>query len=115
MAVDRLKTRIWVQAQVRICDLNNLPAYIVKRGDPDAGAVILRLNRLDGTSHLFNQARLADGSAAWSKAAGSDAEGRISDEDALLYIDRQRKYDPDLWVLEIEDPERRYELDAKIV
>jgi hypothetical protein len=115
VAVDRLKTRIWVQAQIRLCDINNLPAYIVKRGDPDAGAVILRLNRLDGTSHLFNQARLADGEAAWSKASGSDAEGRMNDADALTYIERQRKYDPDLWVLEIEDPDRRYTLDAKIV
>lgn len=113
--IDRLKTRIWVQAQVRLCDLANLPAYIVKRGDPDAGAVILRLNRLDGTSHLFNQARLADGSAAWAKASGSDADGRVADEAALAYIEKQRKYDPDLWVLEIEDPDGRYELDAKIV
>lgn len=115
MAVDRLKSRIWVQAQIRLCDINNLPAYIVKRGDPDAGAVILRLNRLDGTSHLFNQARLADGDAAWAKASGSDTEGRMSDADAMAYIERQRKYDPDLWVIEIEDPERRYTLDAKIV
>lgn len=115
MAVDRLKTRIWVQAQIRLCDLANLPAYIVKRGDPDAGAVILRLNRLDGTSHLFTQARLADGAAAWAKASGSDADGRMKDDDALAYIERQRKYDPDLWVVEIEDPNRRYELDAKIV
>jgi hypothetical protein len=39
----------------------------------------------------------------------------MNDADALTYIERQRKYDPDLWVLEIEDPERRYTLDAKIV
>ena len=91
MAVDRLKTRIWVQAQIRMCDITNLAAYIVKRGDPDAGAVILRLNRLDGTSHVFNQARQADGSAAWSKATGSDAEGRIADADAVAYIERDRK------------------------
>lgn len=115
MAVDRLKSRIWVQAQIRLCDIANLPAYVVKRGDPDAGAVILRLNRLDGTSHLFSQARRPDGSAAWAKAAGSDAEGRLSDADALAYIERQRKYDPDLWIVEIEDPDRRYTLDAEIV
>jgi hypothetical protein len=115
VAVDRLKSRIWIQAQVRTCDVQNLAAYIVKRGDPDAGAVILRLNRLDGTSHVFSQARTPAGAAAWAKAAGSDAEGRLSDADAHAYIEKQRKYDPDLWVLEIEDPERRYSLDAEIV
>jgi hypothetical protein len=115
MAVDRLKSRIWVQAQIRLCDLANLPAYIVKRGDPDAGAVILRLDRLDGTCHVFSQARKADGSAAWTKASGSDAEGRLADAEAQAYIERQRKYDPDIWIVEIEDPERRYTLDADIV
>ena len=115
MAVDRLKSRFWVQAQIRLCDLANLPAYIVKRGDPDAGAIILRLNRLDGTSHVFSQARGADGEAAWAKASGSDADGRLPDADAETYIARQQKFDPDIWVLEIEDPERRYTLDAKIV
>lgn len=115
MAVDRLKSRIWVQAQIRMCDIANLPAYIVKRGDPDAGAVILRLNRLDGTSHVFSQARHADGTPAWAKASGSDAEGRLADSEAQNYIDRQRKFDPDIWIVEIEDPLRRYTLDAEIV
>ena len=92
-----------------------MTAYIVKRGDPDAGAIILRLNRLGGTSHVFAQARGADGEAAWAKASGSDADGRLADPDAENYIARQQKFDPDIWVLEIEDPERRYTLDAKIV
>ena len=104
-----------MQAQIRLCDIQNLPAVVVKRGDPDGGAVILRLNRLDGTSHVFAQARTATGERAWAKASGADAEGRLADADVEAYIARQRKFDPDLWVLEIEDPERRYSLDAEIV
>ena len=115
MAVDRLKSRIWVQAQIRMCDLAHLPVYVVSRGDPDAGVIILRLNRLDGTCHLFTQARTAAGERAWTKASGADAEGRLEDAAADAYIARQRKFDPDLWVIEIEDPERRYLLDADIV
>ena len=115
MAVDRLKSRIWVQAQIRMCDIAHLPAVVVKRGDPDAGAIILRLSRLDGTCHVFTQARTASGAAAWAKASGADAEGRLADDAADAYIARQRKFDPDLWILEIEDPERRYLLDAEIL
>ena len=98
-----------------MCDISHLPAYVVKRGDPDAGVIVLRLNRLDGTCHLFIQARTASGTLAWSKASGADAEGRLADAEADAYIQRQRKFDPDLWVLEIEDPERRYALDGEIV
>ena len=114
MAVDRLKTRIWVQAQVRLCDINNLPAYITQHGDPDAGAVILRLNKLDGTSLVYSQARTLEGDLAWTPASGGEA-GRLSNEAADAYIARQRKFDTDLWVLEIEDPNGRYQIDGKIV
>jgi hypothetical protein len=98
-----------------MCDIQHLPAVVVRRGDPDAGAIILRLNRLDGTSHVFSQARTPAGVLAWARATGSDAEGRLANAEADAYIERQRKFDPDLWVLEIEDPARRYSLDAEIV
>ena len=42
-----LTTGIWVAAQVRICDRNFIPATIVRRGDSDAGTVLLKLNRFE--------------------------------------------------------------------
>jgi len=33
-----LTTGLWVSAQVRLCDRAFIPATVVRRGDPDAGA-----------------------------------------------------------------------------
>jgi len=107
-----LKAEIWVKAQIRLCDLAFIPAVVVRRGDPDAGAVILRLNRLAGGVDVYTQVRDADGERAWMRGTG---ETPVDDSTADAYIDEQIRFDPDLWVLEIEDPEGRYRLDRTVI
>ena len=105
----RLKTGIWVQAQIRICDRRMLPVAVLARGDSDAGAVLVKLNRLDGTCAVFSQVAAPSGGRAFATATG---EAPVSEQEADDYIARQRRYDPDLWVLEVEDPSGRYRPDA---
>jgi len=112
LAIARLKTSIWVQAQIRICDLSAIPIAILKRGDPDAGTVILRIDRGDAGCEVLSQIRDMDASMKWMRASGP---GPVSDEEAAPLIERQTKRDPDLWVIEIEDPHNRYELDAPVI
>ncbi len=107
-----LRAEIWIKAQVRICDIAMLPAFIRRRGDPDAGAVIIKLDRLNGSSEIFIQARTGNGSRAWSRGVGN---GAVVDSEAELYIQRQMSFDPDIWVLEIEDPESCYKLDGPVL
>ncbi|MEK9724736.1 MAG: DUF1491 family protein [Rhodospirillaceae bacterium] len=112
MAEPRLRVEIWVKAQLRLCDLAMTPAYVRRRGDPDAGAVILKLDRLDGTSELFTQTYGPDGVRAWTRGGG---DGPVANAEAEAYLQRQLSFDPDIWVLEIEDPDRRYALDGPIL
>lgn len=107
----RLKTRIWVQAQIRLCDLNLIPVAVVRRGDPDAGAVLLRLLQGERKSLLLRRQTQSDGSSAWMAAAGGDA---LDDAAADAHVVRELKRDPDLWVVEIDDPKRRYWPDRPI-
>ncbi|MBT3661371.1 MAG: DUF1491 family protein [Rhodospirillaceae bacterium] len=112
MAEPSLKVEIWIKAQVRMCDINMTPAYIRRRGDPDAGAVLLKLDKLDGTSEVFTQVRTGSGEKAWTSGTGGAA---VADGEAEAYIERQLKYDPDIWVLEIEDRNGTYKLDGAVV
>ena len=43
----RLKTRILVQAAVRLCTQQAIPIAIARRGDEEAGAILIKLNRRD--------------------------------------------------------------------
>jgi hypothetical protein len=56
------------------------------------------------------QARRGEGDLVWMKAL-SDA----SEEAARVYFDKQKKFDPDIWIVEIEDREGRAFVDEPIV
>ena len=109
----RLKSGLLVKAVIRRCDLEAVPAVVVRRGDPDAGAVFLKLNRggeLGCT--VLSPTRTPEGEAVWMRGTGASA---VCEADADAYIARQTKYDPDVWVVEIEDREGRHFLDMRIV
>lgn len=109
---ERLKTKIWIQAQVRLCDQAVIPFVVLKKGDPDAGVVLLKINRLRDGCTVFSQTRTLGGDPAWRAGTGAEP---VSDSAADAYIARQQKYDNDLWVVEVEDPTGRYTLDGDIV
>ena len=52
----RLKSEIWVQAYLRICAVQGLFGVLAKRGDADAGAIFIRVWRLDGRSDVYGPA-----------------------------------------------------------
>ncbi len=97
----RLKAGVWVQARVRQCDLDGVPAVIVKRGDPDAGAILIKLNRMEAGCIVYSQFRDMDGATSWVAATGDQPVEEPAADD---YIERQAGRDRDIWVLEIEDP-----------
>ena len=107
-----LTTGIWVAAQVRTCDRNFIPATIVRRGDSDAGTVLLKLNRFEHGVTVYTQASSTGDEPTWSRGTGPQP---VSEAEADAYIARQVKYDPDVWVLEIEDRRGQYKLDGKVV
>ncbi|MEX2454125.1 MAG: DUF1491 family protein [Rhodospirillaceae bacterium] len=112
MSEARLKTDFWIGAQIRLCDLAFIPAVVARRGDSDAGQVLIRRDRRDGTCELFARTRTLDGATAWRRMTGPEPVAHpVADE----MVAREAKFDPDLWVLEIEDPGDRYRFDAPVV
>ncbi len=81
------------------------------RGDVDAGAILLKFNGRDTGCLVLAQARGKDGELLWMRATGPEA---VPEADADAYIERQRRRDPDLWVVEIENGSAGGVIDARI-
>jgi len=96
----RLKTLIWVQALVRRAEIGGASAFVARKGEPDAGAVIVKVSPLNGTAMVWSSSYGNEGERRWIRATGA---GFVTDADAEAYITRARARDGDLWVIEIED------------
>lgn len=106
MTEPRLTAEFWVAAYLTRLRLADIPVFVAARGDPTAGAVIVKLNTLDGRAEAFQRAWDLSGARVWT----SLARGPEPEVDAAL--SRQRARDPDLWVIEVEDRAGRSLLDA---
>jgi len=101
----RLTAEFWIGAYLARLRLAGIPAFVTARGDATAGAVVVKINTLDGQARAFARSTDATGARVWTEiAAGPEPE-----VDAAL--SRQRRYDPDLWIVEVEDRAGRTLLD----
>jgi hypothetical protein len=101
----RLTAEFWVKAYLTRLRLADIPVFVTARGDATAGAVIVKLNTLDGQARAFSRSYDLDGARVWVVLA----EGPEGEVDAALA--RQRGFDPDLWLLEVENQAGRHLLD----
>jgi GMP synthase (glutamine-hydrolysing) len=100
----RLKSKLWVQAALRTCQSIGMSGFVVRRGDEDAGAVLIKQNFLGTGFRVLTQIRQPDGQRAWIPGTGADPVGEA---EADAYVARQVARDSDLWVIEIEDRDGR--------
>lgn len=102
----RLTARIWVDAYLTRLRLNDIPAFVTAHGDDTAGAVLIKLNTLDRRATAYQRSfDLMTGERKWVELLS----GEESEVDAA--IAKQRGFDPDLWVIEVEDRQGRHLLD----
>jgi hypothetical protein len=102
----RLKTALWVAAYLRRCQVEGVFGAVRRRGAEEAGAVFVRIDRLDGTSDLFGPAPQSAFEAAEGTARAftpSLAALPASDTEVEAFLVREVKFDPDVWIVEIED------------
>ncbi|CUH39211.1 hypothetical protein JSE7799_01934 [Jannaschia seosinensis] len=106
--MSRLTASFWVSAYRKRLELHGIPCFVVRHGDDTAGAVLVKLNTLDGRAVVHQRSfDLMTGERAWIVLA----EGDEADCDAT--VTRQASFDPDLWVLEVEDRAGRHLLDEE--
>ena len=102
----RLTTDIWVAAYLARLRLLEIPVFVTRKGDATAGAILVKLNTLDGQAKVFQRSfDLMSGDRKWVVLC----EGPEHEVDAS--VTAQSGFDPDLWVLEVEDKMGRHLLD----
>lgn len=110
--MDELKTDFWASALIRRAQIAGAFAGVVRKGDADAGAVLVKVATLDGRARLYAPARNGEGARIWldlSTGALGDEE-RAVDEAARKRAER----DPDLWLIEVEDKHGRHFLEEPV-
>lgn len=99
----RLKSEFWVKAYIKSCNLHGLPVFVTNKGDPDAGAIFIKVNKLDGSCLLFVPAPAGfernEHERMWSLFS-HDIPLQLNDVET--YLAKQIRFDPDIWVLELE-------------
>ena len=83
--------------------VEGLYGAVIRKGAEEAGAVYVIVNHLDGTVHFFGPApgpsHDDEGERRWTEELSFPAT--MEQIDAL--IERKRRFDPDIWVVEVED------------
>jgi hypothetical protein len=103
---DRIPTELWVTAHLRQCAAKAVPVYVVRRGEPDSGTVMVKLVRKDRTCKLLSQSRDIDGNMGWMDVFGGEA---VDERKADEYIARTVSRDPVVWVVEVEGDKSPFE------
>ncbi|MGC3938404.1 DUF1491 family protein [Roseobacter sp. EG26] len=102
----RLTARFWIDAYLARLRVHDIPAFIVAHGDDTAGSILVKVNKLDGQATVYHRSyNLMEDTREWSiLEQGDDVEVDAS-------VNRQRGFDPDIWVIEVEDRQGRHLLD----
>jgi|SRR5690242_14633742 len=111
MTQPRVKAGVWVSMALRMGNADGRFGAVLRKGDPDAGGVLVVLRGREGLS-VLSQVRSGEGDLAWMRATGP---APVAQEAADAYVARQVKYDSDLWVIEFEAPDLLPPFEARIV
>jgi hypothetical protein len=110
----RLKSAIWVAAYLRRCHVEGAFAVVRRRGAEEAGAIFVKVSRLDGTAALFGpapQTAFDEARPADRRFASCLKQTFVDDAAVEARIVREVAFDPDLWLVEVEDRSGRAFLD----
>ena len=113
----RLKSGIWVAAYIRRVQVEGAFAVVRRRGAEEAGAIFIKIDRLDGTADVYGPAPQSafEESHPVDRAFTPGLRTQPAPEaDVEAYLAKQMRFDPDIWVVEVEDRAGRHFLDQLV-
>ena len=109
----RLKSSIWVAAYLRRCQTEGIYGAVRRRGAEEAGAVFVKLALLDGNAMLYAPAPQAvyDDSRPIERVFAPSSSEPVAEQAVEERLAKEVRFDPDAWIVEIEDKAGRHFLD----
>ena len=111
MSEPRVKAGIWVSMALRMGNGSGRYGAVLRKGDPDAGSILVVLRGRDAQV-VLTQTRTVAGEAAWMRGTGPEP---VDQDTVDAYVARRVKSDPDLWVLEFESPDLLPPFEARLI
>ena len=123
----RLHSHMWVSAFLKKVNNNGASAVLLRRGEETAGAIYVKVAKLDKTAYLYSpapffmfeealQAKNSHGpleiDRCWHSEFGATPQAEF---DVDEFLRQQIDYDKDIWVIEVEDPQGRHFLDDQLI
>jgi hypothetical protein len=109
----RLKSSIWVAAYLRRCQTEGVFGAVRRRGAEEAGAVFVKLALLDGNAMLYVPAPQTayDDSRPIERIFTPSSPQPMPEQTVEERLTKEIRFDPDVWIVEIEDKAGRHFLD----
>lgn len=100
---DRLPTGLLVETVLAPLNGQGLYYYIHQKGNHASGLLLIKLSDTKGLSSLVTQERdYLEDTLKWVNPL---PEEKLDESQCDAYIQRAKQTDPDLWIIEIEDPD----------
>jgi hypothetical protein len=111
MTSPRLRTDFWVAALRRRAEAAGAFISIARRGAEEAGAIFVLVDRRDGRFDLYGPAPQSVFDDSSSDRLFSLLAREVSEEATRSRMEQEMRFDPDLWLIDIEDREGRAFID----
>jgi hypothetical protein len=108
--VARLRSDFWVSAYLRRCGVEGVDAALRRRGAAEAGAIFVKVDHLDGTASLYGPAPQLFVDDSGERLFVPVLQG-VTPLDVEEKVQRELRFDSDLWFVEVDDREGRHFLD----
>ena len=96
----RLASSVLAGALVRRCEEVGGFAAVLAKGDPTAGALVIILAERGKKLRILERLLQPGGDYSWQDAIADATQ----DEQVDKFLSRRRRFDPDLWVIELDVP-----------
>lgn len=95
----RLASSVLVSALIRLVQSEGGSGAVLAKGDASAGAVTVILTERGTRRLVLERIVQGDGTYRWQEIGN---QGAANAEDFGKFLERRRRFDPDLWILELD-------------